>query len=67
MKIETLKHTDGREISLDMDVNTVPKLENQLMILRTMVYIDPKDKSKGKRIYEEKTVCINCSGECLFK
>ena len=33
MNIKTLKHTDGREISLDMDVNTIPKLENQLMLL----------------------------------
>jgi len=34
---------------------------------RTMVYIDPNDKSKGKRIFSEKIVCNNCSGECLLK
>ena len=33
MNIKTLKHTDGREISLDMDANTIPELENQLMLL----------------------------------
>jgi len=33
MKTKTLKHTDGREISLDMNANTIPKLENQLMLL----------------------------------
>lgn len=33
MNIKTLKHTDGREISLDMDANTIPKLKNQLMVL----------------------------------
>jgi len=33
MNIETLKHTDGREISLDMDANTIPKLESQLVML----------------------------------
>jgi hypothetical protein len=33
IKIKTLKHTDGREISLDMDADTIPKLKNQLMLL----------------------------------
>lgn len=39
MNLKTLKHLDengkpdGREISLDMDANTIPKLENQLMML----------------------------------
>ena len=33
MVIKTLKHTDGREISLDMDTNDISKLNNQLMIL----------------------------------
>ena len=33
MDIKTLTHTDGREISLDMDANTIPKLKNQLMTL----------------------------------
>ena len=33
----------------------------------TMVYIDPHDKSKGKRIFEEKVVCMGCKGECLLK
>lgn len=33
----------------------------------TMVYRDPKDKSKGKRIFKEKIVCMNCNGECLLK
>lgn len=33
----------------------------------TMVYIDPKDKIKGKRIFAEKIVCMNCNGECLLK
>jgi len=33
MKIKTLKHTDGRELSLDMDANTKEQLENQLMLL----------------------------------
>lgn len=34
---------------------------------RTMVYIDPKDKSKGKRIFKSIMVCMNCDGECLLK
>lgn len=34
---------------------------------RTIVYIDPKDKSKGKRIFKSIIVCMNCDGECLFK
>ena len=34
---------------------------------RTMVYIDPKDKSKGKRIFKSIKVCMNCDGECLLK
>lgn len=34
---------------------------------RTMVYIDPDDKSKGNRIFSEKIVCMNCDGECLLK
>jgi len=33
MNIKTLKNIDGREISLDMNVNTIPKLESQLMLL----------------------------------
>lgn len=33
----------------------------------TMVYRDPDDKAKGKRIFGEKIVCTNCSGECLLK
>ena len=33
----------------------------------TMVYNDPKDKSKGKRIFQSKRVCMNCNGECLLK
>ena len=33
----------------------------------TMVYVDPNNKSKGKRIFSEKTVCSQCSGECLLK
>lgn len=33
----------------------------------TMVYNDPKDKSKGKRIFKEQIVCMNCKGECLLK
>ncbi len=33
----------------------------------TMVYVDPDNRSKGKRIFEEKKVCIACSGECLLK
>lgn len=32
MTIKTLKHTDGREISLDMDANDISKLDNQLML-----------------------------------
>ncbi len=34
---------------------------------RTMVYINPKDKLKGKRIFSSKTVCMDCAGECLLK
>ena len=34
---------------------------------RTMVYIDPNDKSKGKRIFKEIIVCMDCDGECLLK
>ncbi len=34
---------------------------------RTMVYIDPNDRSKGKRIYSSKIVCNDCDGECLLK
>lgn len=33
----------------------------------TMVYKDSNDKSKGKRIFSEKIVCMNCNGECLLK
>ena len=33
----------------------------------TMVYINPNDKSKGKRIFKSKIVCMNCNGECLLK
>ncbi len=33
----------------------------------TLVYIDPKDKSKGKRIYSSIIVCVNCNGERLLK
>ena len=33
----------------------------------TMVYKDPNDKSKGKRIFKEKKVCIDCNGENLLK
>ena len=33
MNIRTLKNTNGSEISLDMDANTIPKLESQLMLL----------------------------------
>lgn len=33
MNIKTLKHTDGRELSLDMDINEIPELESQLMML----------------------------------
>lgn len=33
----------------------------------TMVYIDPEDESKGKRIFKSKIVCMNCQGECLLK
>ena len=33
----------------------------------TMVYIDPKDRLKGKRIFKEIIVCRDCNGECLLK
>lgn len=33
MNTRTLTHTDGREIHLDMDANTIPELESQLMLL----------------------------------
>lgn len=33
MNIKTLKHTDGRIISLDMDTNDISKLDSQLMLL----------------------------------
>ncbi len=33
----------------------------------TMVYKDPKDETKGKRIFSEEIVCVSCSGECLLK
>ena len=33
----------------------------------TIVYRDPKDEKKGKRIYSEQIVCIECSGERLLK
>jgi len=33
MNIKTLTHTDGRELSLDMDANTIDKLECQLATL----------------------------------
>jgi hypothetical protein len=29
----------------------------------TMVYNDSNDKSKGKRIFKSKIVCIDCIGE----
>lgn len=29
---------------------------------RTMVYINPDNKAEGKRIFEEKIVCMNCVG-----
>ena len=34
---------------------------------RTMVYINPSNKAEGKRIFEEKIVCMDCKGECLLK
>ena len=34
---------------------------------RTMVYKDINDQSKGKRIFKERTVCMNCNGENLLK
>ncbi len=34
---------------------------------KTMVYKDINDKSKGKRIFKEVTVCMNCNGENLLK
>jgi len=33
----------------------------------TMVYKDPKDETKGKRIHSEQIVCMNCEGERLLK
>lgn len=32
----------------------------------TKVYI-PNDKTKGKRIFKSKIVCMDCNGECLLK
>lgn len=34
---------------------------------RTIVYKNPLNKEEGKRILNEKIVCMNCKGECLKK
>jgi len=58
MKIKTLKHTSGKEISLDMDANTIPKLENQLMLLgmNGLAYTDTWNEvaKKLKKLKEKK-------------
>jgi len=33
----------------------------------TMVYIDPQNVTRGKRIVKSNIVCMNCNGECLLK